>query len=98
MIFNDDLRKHVPPPQLQKEYGGDADFKYDHGVYWPALNKMCEERREAYRERWVNGGKRIGEYEAYLKGGEHVGLAALEGGKAAGELAEGDKQGNGSAP
>jgi len=72
MIFNDDLRKHVPPSQLDKAYGGDVDFKYDHAVYWPAINKLCTERRAAYKEKWIQGGKRIGEYEAYLRGGEQM--------------------------
>lgn len=84
MIFNDDLRKHVPPAQLDKAYGGDVDFKYDHAVYWPAINKLCTERRAAYKEKWIQGGKRIGEYEAYLRGGEQRSLAAEEGGKEGG--------------
>ena len=75
MIFNQDLAKYVPPSQLDKEIGGQADFKYDHTKYWPALNKMCEERRAAYHERWVKGGKKIGEYEAYLKGGEQKSMS-----------------------
>lgn len=74
MIFNQDLRKHVPPAQLDKEYGGDADFEYVHEIYWPALDKMCAERRAAQKERWIQGGRHIGEYEGYLKGGEQHSL------------------------
>jgi len=72
MVFNADLRQHVPPTQLDSAYGGDVQFKYDHAVYWPALNKICAERREKYQERWVKSGKHIGEYEAYLRGGDQV--------------------------
>jgi len=86
MIFNDDLRKHVPPSQLDKAYGGDVDFKYDHTVYWAAINKLCTERRAAYKEKWIQGGKRMGEYEAYLRGGEQKSLAELENG---GDVKEG---------
>jgi hypothetical protein len=80
MIFNDDLRKHVPPTQLQKDYGGDVDFQYDHSAYWPALNKICAERRAVYKDRWIKGGKQIGEYEAYLQGGDQQSLSSLSNG------------------
>ena len=80
MIFNEDLRKYIPAVQLDKEYGGDADFEYDHDVYWPALCKMCEERRTAMKERWVKAGSKLGEYETYLRGGDHRSLAELQNG------------------
>lgn len=70
MVFNQDLRNHVPPAQLDRDYGGEVEFTYDHAVYWPAMNRMCTERRETMRERWERGGKRVGEFEAYLRGGE----------------------------
>jgi hypothetical protein len=82
MKFNEDLRQHVPPAQLWTVMGGDVQFEYEHAVYWPALIALAAERRAAYRERWVRGGKRVGEYEAYLKGGAHNSLAEEEEGKA----------------
>lgn len=78
--FNEDLRQHVPPSQLMKLVGGDVEFEYDHSVYWPALNKLTELRRNQYKERWIRGGKRIGEYENYLKGGSSPSLSQQEGG------------------
>ncbi|EGE81010.2 CRAL/TRIO domain-containing protein [Blastomyces dermatitidis ATCC 18188] len=72
--FNEDLRKHVPPTQLLKSLNGEVEFEYDHSTYWPALNKLCEQRRKEYHERWVQGGKVIGEHESYLKGGSDKGL------------------------
>ncbi|KAF7718491.1 CRAL-TRIO domain-containing protein [Penicillium ucsense] len=66
--FNEDLRTHVPPSQLMKPVGGELEFKYDHSIYWPALNELAQQRRDAYRERWIQGGKQIGESENYLKG------------------------------
>ncbi|KAJ5558367.1 hypothetical protein N7461_002339 [Penicillium sp. DV-2018c] len=68
--FNEDLRQHVPPSHLMKSVGGDVEFRYDHATYWPALNTLADQRREAYRQRWVQGGKKIGESEDYLKGGD----------------------------
>ncbi|KAK8110512.1 CRAL/TRIO domain-containing protein [Apiospora kogelbergensis] len=61
--------------QLWKEFGGEADFEYDHATYWPALTKMCEERRAERKEKWELGGKHIGELEDYLAGGIPMGIA-----------------------
>ena len=77
-VFNQDLRKYVPPSQLDKAYGGDADFEYVHSTYWPALCKMCDERRAEYTERWVRAGKKIGQYEAYLRGGDQKPLVDVQ--------------------
>ncbi|MCJ1363543.1 hypothetical protein MMC16_002650 [Acarospora aff. strigata] len=76
--FNEDLRQHVPPSQLINTYGGEVDFRYDHASYWPALNKIANERRAAYRERWIRSGKRVGEHEGYLKGGSEKSLAETQ--------------------
>lgn len=85
MKFDVDMRKIVPPEQLMKVYGGDVEFEYEHKIYWPALNKLADERRREIRQRWESAGKKIGESEKYLKGvGEAVGGSgeALEDGKA----------------
>ncbi|PGH11235.1 hypothetical protein AJ79_04966 [Helicocarpus griseus UAMH5409] len=76
--FNEDLCQHVPPAQLLKGVGGEVDFEYDHSSYWPALNKLCEQRRKEYHDRWVKGGKLIGEHENYLKGGPGKSLSASQ--------------------
>ncbi|KAL4943615.1 hypothetical protein BDV06DRAFT_189510 [Aspergillus oleicola] len=84
--FNDNLNNHVPPAHLMKAVGGEVEFKYDHSAYWPALNKLAEIKRNEYRERWVQGGKRVGEYEHYLKTGVSPSVAQRE------------KEANGAAP
>lgn len=76
--FNEKLGNHVPPSQLMKSVGGEVDFKYDHSAYWPALNKLAEVKQKEYRERWIQGGKRIGEYEHYLKTGTSPSAAQKE--------------------
>ncbi|KAI9790323.1 MAG: hypothetical protein M1833_001960 [Piccolia ochrophora] len=76
--FNEDVRTHVPPPQLLTSMGGDVVFEYDHATYWPAMLKLAEERRSAFRERWVTGGKRIGENDGYLRGGEEKSVRETE--------------------
>ncbi|POR31021.1 Putative inositol polyphosphate 5-phosphatase C9G1.10c [Tolypocladium paradoxum] len=74
--FNEDMKQYVPPEQLwSADWGGDMDFEYEHGVYWPALNDMCRERREEKLSRWTAAGKEIGESEVYLAGGTDVSVA-----------------------
>ncbi|RAK99506.1 CRAL/TRIO domain protein [Aspergillus ibericus CBS 121593] len=77
--FNEDLCQHVPAGHLMKSMGGDVEFRYDHSVYWPTLNKLADQRRAAYKERWIQGGKRIGEFENYLKTGTSPSLSQTEG-------------------
>lgn len=43
-------------------------------MYWPGLQAEVEKKREAFKRRWEEGGKKIGEYEEYLRGGDHVSL------------------------
>jgi hypothetical protein len=74
MKFNEDLKKYIPSQQLWKDYGGELNFDYDHQVYWPALIQECDRRREAYKQRWVDAGKQIGENEDYLRGGEQTSI------------------------
>ena len=74
MKFNPDMRQYVPPERLWNEHHGDLSFEYDHPVYWAALEAETTKRREAFRERWERAGKRIGEYEEYLRGGDHPSL------------------------
>lgn len=74
--YNEPLTDHVPAAQLMKASGGDIDFKYDHDVYWPALEKMSAERRAERVARWEKAGKLIGESEIYLWGGDKGSVAA----------------------
>jgi hypothetical protein len=69
MKFNEPLTNHVPPSQLLTNYGGEVEFEYKHDVYWPALVLLAESRRRDYRGRWEKAGKKIGENEAFLRGG-----------------------------
>lgn len=77
MRFNEPQRNYIPPVQLWKTHGGDLDFEYKHDDYWPALTAECDRRRREGRERWERAGKMIGEYEAYIRGGNHPSLAQV---------------------
>jgi len=76
--FNEDSGLHVPREQLLKESGGLVEFEYDHDIYWPVFNAVCELKRAEYQARWEQGGKKIGEYECYLKGADEKSLAERE--------------------
>ena len=78
MVFNEPFAKYVPSNQLLQQFGGSLDFTYDHSEYWPALIKLCADRRESQRKRWEESGKRIGEFEAYLRGGGQKPLKEAE--------------------
>lgn len=67
--FNEDIRNFVPAEQLWKEgYKGDLRFEYDHKIYWPALSRLCDEKRAIKKARWIAAGKKLGESEAYMLG------------------------------
>ncbi|KAH8914335.1 CRAL/TRIO domain-containing protein [Atractiella rhizophila] len=69
--FNPDVRALVPPSQLEKAmFKGDLDFEYKHEEFYPALAKLCKQRREEQFERWKKAGGRVGEDEWIIKGGE----------------------------
>ncbi|KAF1815050.1 CRAL/TRIO domain-containing protein [Eremomyces bilateralis CBS 781.70] len=70
MIFGPDIPAYIPKEQLPTDLKGDVAFEYDHAAYWPALTALCETRRKEQRERWETRGKKIGESEFYLRGGE----------------------------
>jgi hypothetical protein len=73
------MKQYVPAEQLWTTFKGDLEFEYDHSVYWPALNKLCTERREARKARWIAGGKHIGESEDFLSGHTPTGIAGAAG-------------------
>jgi hypothetical protein len=42
------------------------------------LNRLAEIKQKEYKERWIQGGRRIGEYEHYLKTGISPSLSQRE--------------------
>ena len=47
--------------QVMKEWwDGDQEFEWDHDKYWPALIKICDERRHSQMERWRQLGAKVG--------------------------------------
>lgn len=77
LVFNEPLKNHVPAAQLLDTYGGNVAFEYDHSVYYPALNELCEQRMRDYTARWEARGKKIGDSEYALRGGEEKDVVPL---------------------
>jgi hypothetical protein len=50
-------------------WDGNRNFEYSHEKYWPALVRMCGERRAAQRTRWKELGGTIGLDEWDIKTG-----------------------------
>jgi len=73
--FNEDMSQYVPKEQLWTEFNGGLEFEYDHSLYWPALIKMCTDKREARTQRWIAGGRQIGELEDFLAGHTEQGVS-----------------------
>ncbi|GAO52040.1 hypothetical protein G7K_6128-t1 [Saitoella complicata NRRL Y-17804] len=67
MVFNADLRNHVPPSQLDRNFGGDCEFEYVHGDYWPELSRLARERRERNMRNWRVAGGGVGISEDVIK-------------------------------
>lgn len=67
----------IPASQLQKIFGGDINMEYDHKTYFPALTKLCMERKAANLERWRKYGNNLcGLDEAIIRGARVPGQEA----------------------
>jgi len=72
-IFDDG---YMTRDQVMKDWwDGEREFEWDHSKYWPALTKMCEERRNAQMERWRELGATIGLSEREMKSAGSEGAA-----------------------
>lgn len=73
------MTQYVPASQLwSHNWGGEMDIDYNHAEYWPALNELCQKRREEKMRRWAVGGREVGESEVYLTGGTDVSTKGVQ--------------------
>ncbi|GMM38767.1 phosphatidylinositol transporter [Saccharomycopsis crataegensis] len=68
LIFDQPFVNYVPVNQLDKEFGGNVDFEYDHEVYWPKMNEISLTKQKSYMERFNKFGGVIGLSEVDLRG------------------------------
>ncbi|EPT01383.1 hypothetical protein FOMPIDRAFT_1023288 [Fomitopsis schrenkii] len=67
--FNPDCVKEglFEPEMLMREWGGAANFEYEHEKYWPAVVRMCDEHRRRRLEAWRTLGGTVGIREWDIK-------------------------------
>jgi hypothetical protein len=63
---------HFAGDAITKAWGGSCDFVWDHEAYWPALDKLCRERREAWMVKWRGLGGKVGVREWDYKDGSNL--------------------------
>lgn len=68
LVFDQPFPEYVPVAQLDKDFGGEVNFEYDHAQYWDKMVDMALERKQKYLERFEAFGSKIGLSEADLRG------------------------------
>lgn len=68
LVFDEPFPEYVPGDMLDKDFGGDVNFEYDHEKYWDEMVKMAEVKRNRYFERFKEFGGKVGLSEVDLRG------------------------------
>lgn len=68
LVFDQPFPNYVPVSQLDKDFGGEVDFEYDHSKYWHEMISMAEEKKRKYIKRFETFGSKVGLSEADLRG------------------------------
>ncbi|CAH6721259.1 phosphatidylinositol transfer protein Pdr16p [[Candida] jaroonii] len=68
LVFDQPFPEYVPVDQLDKDFGGNVNFEYDHDKYWPELIKIADEKKTKYVKRFEKFGSKIGLSEVDLRG------------------------------
>ncbi|KAE8257606.1 hypothetical protein A4X13_0g2248 [Tilletia indica] len=80
--FDEAIKDEVPLDQLNSDYGGNVDPKYDHSKYWPDLVRTCDRLREKQMENFRElCGSKVGASEWLIRGGDPAkapGLAVVQ--------------------
>lgn len=67
LVYSEPFPNYVPKEQLDKDFGGEVDFEYDHAKYWPALAEMARSRRKIYKQNFLLLGSKVGLSESDLR-------------------------------
>ncbi|OBA24321.1 hypothetical protein METBIDRAFT_130868 [Metschnikowia bicuspidata var. bicuspidata NRRL YB-4993] len=70
LVFDQPFPEYVPVAQLDKDFGGEVNFEYDHAKYWDVMVEMALERKRLYVKRFEAFGSQIGLSEEDLRGDE----------------------------
>ncbi len=69
-MFDQPFPDYVPLAQLDKDFGGQVNFEYNHSRYWDEMVSMSQEKKRAYLKRFETFGSRVGLSEADLRGSD----------------------------
>lgn len=68
LVFDQPFPEYVPVSQLDKEFGGEVNFEYDHSKYWDKMVEMSQEREHIFQKRFELFGSKVGLSETDLRG------------------------------
>lgn len=68
LVFDQPFPNYVPNGQLDKDFGGDVNFDYDHATYWPEMISISQEKKRKYIKRFETFGSIVGLSEVDLRG------------------------------
>lgn len=67
LVFDQPFPNYVPTDQLDKDFGGNVNFEYDHTKYWNEMIKIADEKNKNYQENFERLGSKIGLSEVDLR-------------------------------
>lgn len=68
LVFDHPFPNYVPVSQLDKDFGGQVNFEYEHEKYWNEMIRIAEEKKRKYIKRFESFGSKIGLSEVDLRG------------------------------
>ncbi|ODV67012.1 hypothetical protein HYPBUDRAFT_139343 [Hyphopichia burtonii NRRL Y-1933] len=68
LVFDQPFPNYVPIEQLDKDFGGDVNFEYNHEKYWPEMLRLADLKKQKYIKRFEKFGSKIGLSEVDLRG------------------------------
>jgi len=94
--FNPDVLKDqlFAEDMVTKEWSGTRDFVWDHDQYWPALVKLCSDRKNVMMNRWRELGGTVGLKEWDIKSGSSQTMVVNETEKANRETESAPREGS----
>lgn len=67
LVYDKPFPDFVPAQQLDRDFGGDVNFEYDHTKYWPQMTAMAAKKKSHYMSRFEKFGKLVGLSEVDLR-------------------------------
>lgn len=68
LVYDQPFPNYVPDEQLDKDFGGNLNFEYNHEKYWPEMIRIAEHNKHKYLKRFEKFGSKVGLSEFDLRG------------------------------